>query len=131
MRLCALVVVLVAVPTLLAADEKEARPLSPDAASKRVGDKVTVQMEVKSTGMSAKRKMIFLNSEANYRDARNFTVVIGRTAADKLKAAKIDNPATHFKGKVIRVSGKVTLYMGHPEIAVETPDQIEVVEKKS
>ncbi len=130
MRTCAIALFLLFVPAVPAADDKDAKPITPEEAAKRVNEKVIVEMEVKSTGMS-KSKLIFLNSEANYRDGKNFAVVIDKAAAEKFKKAKIDDPAAHFKGKIIQVTGKVTLYMNRPEIRVDDPEQIKVVEKKN
>jgi hypothetical protein len=49
---------------------------------------------------------------------------------DKLKAAGVDDPAGHFKGKTIRVSGKVIRKDDRPRIEVDAATQIKVVEKK-
>src|SRR5262245_52687424 len=111
------------------ADDKDVKPLSPAQAAKRLNEMCTVEMEVKSTGTS--KTTVFLNSEANFRDDKNFTIVIGTKAADQLKKEKIDDPAAHFKGKTIRVTGTVTLYKERPQIRVEEAKQIMVVTKKS
>ena len=42
----------------------------------------------------------------------------------------MDNPAGHFKGRVIRVTGVVMLKDNRPQIDVNDPRQIEVVEKE-
>src|SRR5207253_3150490 len=39
-------------------------------------------------------------------------------ALAKFKEAKIEDPATCFKGKTVRVTGEVVLYQGKPQIAV-------------
>jgi hypothetical protein len=41
----------------------------------------------------------------------------------------IDDPALHFRGKTIRVTGVVTAKANQPQIEVDDPRQIEVVEK--
>lgn len=107
--------------------EEAAKPLSPAEAAKKVNEKVTVEFEVKSTGGKTNG---YLNSEADYKDAKNFTVFIPEAALAKFKAAKIDDPREHFKGKTVRVTGTVILYQGKPQIKVEGPDQVAVVEKK-
>ncbi|HEX3149467.1 MAG TPA: hypothetical protein VHR66_15440 [Gemmataceae bacterium] len=103
------------------------KPLTPAEAAKKVNEKVTVEMEVKSTGGKGP---YFLNSEADFKDAKNLTVLISEEVLAKFKAAKIDDPKTHFKGKLIRVTGTVTLYKEKPEIKIEKPEQIVVVDKK-
>ena len=89
---------------------------------------MTLEMEVKSAAL--RDDHCFLNSEEDFKDAKNFTVYIGPEAFKKFKEARIDDPAARFKGKTVRVKGKVTLYRERPEIAVDGPDQIDVVEKK-
>jgi DNA/RNA endonuclease YhcR with UshA esterase domain len=121
MHLPAVLLALVLVP---AADDK---PLSPAEAAKKVNEKVTVEMEVKSTGGTAAR---FLNSEADFKDDKNFTVFIPKEALEKFAKAKIEDPAAHYKGKTVRVTGTVTLYRDKPQIKVEDPEQIKVVDKK-
>jgi DNA/RNA endonuclease YhcR with UshA esterase domain len=91
-------------------------------------EKCTVEMLVKSTGKSS--GVFFLNSKEDFKDADNFTVFINKEGAEKLKEAKIEDPATHFKNKTIRVTGVVKLYRDKPEIVVEKADQIRVVEQK-
>jgi DNA/RNA endonuclease YhcR with UshA esterase domain len=130
MRSVVVVLALASLPLPARADEKESRPVPPAEAAKLVNKKCTVEMEVKSTGRSQRGGLIFLNSEANYRDGKNFTLLIDRKAADKLKKAGIADPAAHFKGKTVYVSGTVTLYQNRPQIQVEEPGQIKVVEKK-
>jgi len=126
MRLSALILVFV-LTRFLAADDT-AKPLSPEEAARQVNEKVTVKMEVKSAAL--RESVCFLNSQEDFKDAKNFTVFIGKDALKKFQEAKIDDPAAHFKGKTILVTGKVTLYREKPQIAVEGPDQIPVEEKK-
>jgi DNA/RNA endonuclease YhcR with UshA esterase domain len=57
-------------------------------------------------------------------------VFLPAKAVEKFKAAKVDDPAAHFKGKTVRVTGTVTRFKEKPQIKVEGPDQITVVEKK-
>jgi DNA/RNA endonuclease YhcR with UshA esterase domain len=109
------------------ADDQPAKPVTPAEAAKKVNEKVVVEFEVKSTGGNEAR---FLNSEADFKDAKNFTIYIPEAALEKFKTGKIDDPKTHFKGKTIQVTGTVTLYRDKPQIKVEDPDQIKVTDKK-
>ncbi len=110
---------------------KESKPLSPVEAIKRVNEKVTVQMLVKaSKNRLEKRGEIYLDSEDDFHDPKNLAVVITKTGAAKLKEAKIDDPAVHFKGKTIRVSGKVILKDKRPRIEVDDAKRIQIVEKE-
>jgi DNA/RNA endonuclease YhcR with UshA esterase domain len=85
-------------------------------------------MEVKSAALRG--SVCFLNSQEDFKDARNFTVFLGKDALEKFREAKIEDPAAHFKGNTILVTGKVTLYRDKPQIAVDGPDQIKIEEKK-
>ncbi|HZY84991.1 MAG TPA: hypothetical protein VFE78_09180 [Gemmataceae bacterium] len=129
MRTAVVLFVLCLPPALVVADDKDAKPLSPAEAAKNIDKKCTVEMEVKSTGKSGNRT-VFLNSEANFRDGKNFTVMLGRGVLAKYKKVKVEDAAEHFKGKTIRVTGTVKLYRNKPEIVVDDPSQITVVEKK-
>jgi DNA/RNA endonuclease YhcR with UshA esterase domain len=114
-----------AVLVCAAAEEK---PLTPVEARKKVGEKVTVEMTVQtSKDRLEKRGEIYLDAEADFRDAKNFAVVITRAGAAKLKAAGIDDPAAHFKGKTIRATGTVKEVEKVPRIEIDEASQIRVV----
>jgi DNA/RNA endonuclease YhcR with UshA esterase domain len=85
-------------------------------------------MVVKSAGKG--NGVFFLNSKEEYKAADNFTVFINKQGVEKLKEAKIEDPAAHYNNKTIRVTGTVKLYRDKPEIIVEKAEQIQVVEKK-
>jgi DNA/RNA endonuclease YhcR with UshA esterase domain len=110
-----------------AADEK---PLTPVEARKKVGSKIAVQMEVKAAkDRLEKRGEIYLDSEENFKDEKDFAVVITRKGAASLKDAGITDPADHFKGKTIRATGTVKEVDGIPRIEVDAAEQIKLVEK--
>jgi DNA/RNA endonuclease YhcR with UshA esterase domain len=107
--------------------DKPPPPLTPAEAAKKVGEKVVVEMEVKSAGKGT--DVYFLNSEADFKEAKNFTLFIPKAAAEKFKEAKIEDPAAHFKGKTVRATGTVTLYRDRPQIVIEEPAQLSLVKK--
>jgi len=72
---------------------------------------------------------IFLDSEEDHHDPNNLAVAVSETGAAMFKGARIDDPALHFKGKTIRVTGVVALKDNRPQIEVDDPRQIEAVEK--
>jgi hypothetical protein len=116
---------------VLQANEEEARPLSPAEAIKQVGKKVTVQFKVRAAkDRLRKRGEIYLDSEKDFKDAKNLAVVVTRAGAAALKKAGIADPAGHFKGKTIRVTGKVIRKDERPRIEVDDARQIKLVEKK-
>lgn len=125
MRFAALPLALMLSASLAA--QENAKPLTPAEAAKKIDEKVTVEMEVKSTGGNTAR---YLNSEADYRSASNFTIFIPQGALAGFKKAKIDDPGAHFKGKTIQVTGKVVIYREKPQIRVDEPAQIKILEKR-
>lgn len=126
MRRCAALLTLVLAAPLPA---QEAKPLTPADAAKKLGQKCTVEMEVKSAGKSRDGKVVFLNSAQDFRADDNFTIMIGMRAVTRLKENKVEDAAAHFKGKTVRVSGTVSEYRKKPQIIVNDPKQIEIVEK--
>lgn len=100
--------------------------ITPSEALKKVGAKVTVEMTVQSVG-GTPAKRLFLNSKAKFRDEDNFTVVVMPKAfTGKWEKATGDT----FKGKVIRVAGKVSMFKDAVQIVVEEEKQLELVEEK-
>lgn len=98
------------------------KPLTPVEARKKVGESITVEMTVAvAKNRLEKRGEIYLDSEANFKDEKNFAVVITRAGAEKYKNVGIDDPAEHFRGKKIRVTGTV------PRIEVDDPKQVKIV----
>lgn len=92
-------------------------------AAKKVGEEVTVEFTVQATGGSGNR--VFLNSLADFRDSKNFTVVLEKGYLSKSK--EITEPKEHFKGKKIQVTGKVEIYKEAPQIKVTDPKQLKVL----
>lgn len=109
----------------------EDKPLTPVEARKQVGKKVEVQMKpAVIKDRLEKRGEIYLDSEKDFRDEKNFAVVITEKGANRLKEKGIKDLAKHFEDKEIRVKGLVTEVQGVPRIEVDDPDQISIVEKK-
>ena len=102
-------------------------PLSPLEAINRINEKVTVEMIVKAAKNCQRCSLMFLDSEEDHHDAKNFAVAVTEWGRIKFKEAKIADPAGHFKGKVIRVTGMVIVKDNQPQIEVDDPGQIEVV----
>jgi DNA/RNA endonuclease YhcR with UshA esterase domain len=112
-----------------AGDEK---PLTPVEARKQVGKKIEVQLKpAVIKDRLEKRGEIYMDSEKDFRDEKNFAIVITEKGANRFKEKGIKDPAKHFDEKEIRVKGLVTEVQGVPRIEVDDPDQISIVEKKS
>jgi DNA/RNA endonuclease YhcR with UshA esterase domain len=103
-------------------------PLTPLEAAGRVNESVTVEMLVRAAKNCPHCSQVFLDSEDDHHDPKNLAAAVTELGKGGFNAAGIDDPATHFKGKVIRVTGVVTLKDSRPQIAVDDPGQIEVVE---
>jgi hypothetical protein len=112
----------------IAARGAEDKPLSPADAIKKVNEKVKVEMLVKaSKNRIEKRGEIYLDSEEDFHDPKNLGVVITKAGAAKFADAGVKDPAAHFKGKTIRVTGTVIVKEKRPRIEIDDPKQIEVV----
>jgi DNA/RNA endonuclease YhcR with UshA esterase domain len=106
----------------------ESKPLGPVEARKQIGKEITVRMTVKAAkDRLEKRGEIYLDAEEDFRDEKNFAVVITKAGAESLKAAGISDPADHFKGKAIRATGIVKEVDGVPRIEITDAKQIAVV----
>jgi len=94
-------------------------PISPQEASSRINEHVTVEMLVKAAKNCPHCSQIFLDSEEDHHDPKNLAVT--ETGKARFKGARIDDPALQFKGKTIRVTGVVTLKENRPQIEVDGP----------
>jgi hypothetical protein len=104
-------------------------PVSPVEARKKVGKTVTVEMIVQTAkDRLEKRGEIYLDAELDFRDDKNFAVVITKVGAAQLKKAGIDDPATHFKGKKIRATGTVQEVDKVPRIEIDAAKNLRIVE---
>ncbi|MBL8865727.1 MAG: alkaline phosphatase family protein [Planctomycetia bacterium] len=119
----------------VAAKPKESKPsvevkrpegvLSPAEALKgKVGDEVTLQFEVKGGRLTADKRRLFLNSEADFRDEKNFTVVMN---AKSREGTWKDATGDTFKGKTVRIKGKLSKFQNQIQIEVDDEKQVEVV----
>jgi hypothetical protein len=109
----------------------EAKPLPPVEARKKIGDKITVEMRVQvAKDRLEQRGEIYLDAETDFRDEKNFAVVITKAGAASLKAAGIADPAAHFMDKTIRATGTVKVVQDVPRIEIDDAKQIRIVEAK-
>jgi hypothetical protein len=109
----------------------EKKPLSPQAARKKIGEEITVEMKVRAAkDRLEKRGEIYLDAEVDFRDGKNFAVVITKTGAASLKDAGIADPAAHFKNKTIRATGTVKVVQDVPRIEIDDAKQIRLTKAK-
>jgi len=87
----------------------------------------SVEMVVRASKKERDRKVHYLDSEADYKDPKNFAVVIADEAVDKFAQAGIENPAAYYKDKKIRVTGKIVFQEDQYQIVATEPSQIQIV----
>jgi hypothetical protein len=109
----------------------EDKPLTPIEARKKVGEKITVEITVRAAKDRLERRgEIYLDAETDFRDEKNFAVVITKAGAASLKKAGIRDPAEHFKDKRLRATGTVKEVDKVPRIEINDAKQINVVKGK-
>lgn len=96
------------------------RLISWQDAAKHYGEYATVEGKIVATHNSG--KACFLNFHPNYK--KYFTAVIFASAFPLFPA----NPESFYYGKKVRVSGYIKEYRGKPEIILNDPSQIEILE---
>ena len=101
--------------------------LSPVDAVNWVNESVTVEMLVQRAKCCSGSRQVFLDSEASHRDPKNLGVVVTESGRAKFSEAGIDDPATHFNGKTVRVRGVVIRKDNRHYIEIDDLSQIEVV----
>ena len=99
--------------------------LTPDQAKDNIGKTATVTGKVVSAVYleRSKSKLTLLNLDKPHPDEM-FTIVIPKDAREKFT----DAPEKALLNKTVTVTGKITDHKGTPQIQVESPDQIKVVE---
>jgi DNA/RNA endonuclease YhcR with UshA esterase domain len=88
----------------------------PQEAPKHVGETATITGTVDGVHQSGKGN-IFLNMGGKYPN-QAFTAFIPSASA-----GQFSNPQ-QYEGRIVAVSGKISLYKGKPEIIVTSPSQI-------
>ena len=110
-----LLAILTATAKPLAAQEP--RVITIAQASQYVGQTVTVEGVVAQVGHSRRSNTTFLDFGARYPNS-TFVAVIFASAADRFP-----NP-DQWEGRRVRVTGRVRMYQGRPEIILDTPSQL-------
>jgi micrococcal nuclease len=95
--------------------------ICPEDANGHIGDRKTVRFFVKKSFDSG--KAIFLNSENDHTLSHNFTAVIFSGDRGNFPG----DPADHYWGKAVEVSGVIKKYKGRAEIIMEVESQIRVL----
>ena len=109
--------------------DEPAKVLPATEAKNHVDEKGTYKLVVRTTKNADKSLVYYLDSEENFRDEKNLAIVISYEDAEKFKKLGVEDPSTYYKGKTIRVTGKVIHESDQTRIHVTDPKQIEVVGK--
>ena len=134
--------VVAAVAGLPAAGAADEKPLTPAAiAEKKFEGKATVEFPVGEVGLmltsrattTEESEPLLITPKADGKKTGPVYLLVSWEAATRLKRLGIENPAEHFRGKVVRVSGTVERLTGRtgPEyrIQVTNLNQFEVIRK--
>ena len=114
----------------MGAEEKPPR-IKPEEARQHAGKKVEVVFEVKGTKNSLKRKTVYLDSEADFRDKKNLGIAISERGVSALKQKRsVESPAEYYKEKTIRVVGEVVIEDERPYIKVDDAVQLDLSDEK-
>jgi hypothetical protein len=127
-------IVFTAVTILANASGLTAEPASPAAkvikaeeARKHVGQRVTVTFKVQHAKFATNPDRVYLDSEKDYKDAKNLGLLIEADALPAFKKGGIEKPSEHYDGKTVRATGKLFLRDDLVFIKLEKPEQIEIV----
>lgn len=96
-------------------------------ARQKRGQSCVVEMVVQSSKHEQDRHIYYLDSEVDYRDAKNVAVVIGEKDLDKFRKAGIEDPSKFYFRKRIRVAGTIVFEDDQYQIHVKDPDRIKVL----
>lgn len=122
-----LLALLAALPGALAQEAQEAPLVFEVAEIDKIraaeGKRATVRGLIESTGKSRGTGMNFLN----FPNREFSAVVFGRS----LKNFPEGEPADTLKGQWVAVSGVVSIYKGEPQIVVESPEQITLLDPET
>jgi alkaline phosphatase D len=95
-----------------------------DALKAAVGAEVKVQFEVQAARLTNDKKRVLLNSEADFRDDKNFTIVLNAKAREGIWK---ESTGESFKGKTVRASGKLSKFQERMQLEIDDEKQIEIV----
>jgi hypothetical protein len=103
-----------------APSEQRTKAISWQDAAKHYGEYCAVEGTVAATHNSG--KACFLNFHPNWK--KYFTAVIFANRFSLFPAT----PERYYQGKKVRVTGYIKEYQGKPEIILESPEQIEILD---
>lgn len=108
------------------------KSLTPAEAIKQIGQpNITVVFEVKtSKERLAKRGIVFLDSESDFKSPSNLCVALSAEAARQLKEKGVTDVAAYFQGKRIKASGCVMRFEERPYMPIHDSTRIHLIDAK-
>ena len=110
-------------------DDKPPKLVMASDAKNHIDERCIVEMTVRSSKNAAPRREYYLDSEEDFHAQDNLAVVISYDHIEAFQKVGIDDPAEHYKGKKLRVTGKVIHENDQVRMRVEDPKQIVVVDE--
>jgi DNA/RNA endonuclease YhcR with UshA esterase domain len=132
MRCFAVLAALAFIPVLLAENPQGLgkKVIGPAEAAKMAKEaQVTVEMMIKAVGISKEKEHWWLNSETDWKDAKNFSVFIPKSVVEALKKTGVTDPDKQYKGRTVQVTGYLSVHKTTPEITLHEADQIKIIKK--
>ncbi len=87
---------------------------------------VRVEGEIRDSQVTGNSKVIFLNFGKNFNTS--LSAIIYNPDISAFIDAGIDEPDSYFKNKKVVVEGIVRICNGKPEIIINSPNQIKIIE---
>lgn len=84
---------------------------------------------VSNVDVSERSKVIFLNFGKNYNTS--FSAMIYDNSVPSFVMAGINEPDKYFKNKTVAMEGIIRISNGKPEMVIDSPDQIKIIDKIS
>ncbi len=94
----------------------------------KVSKYAVIKGKVADVDVSERSKVIFLNFGNNYNTS--FSAVIYENKLPAFVMAGVDSPADYYKNKTVKLEGFVRMINGKPEMVIESPSQIKIIDKK-
>ncbi len=111
------------------ADEPDVKkPIPAAEARNHIGETCTIETTIRASKNAEGHREYYLDSEEDFHDEKNLAVVISYDHTDLFKQAGIADPSEHYKGKTLRVTGKVIHENEQVRVRVEDPKKIQIVE---
>jgi hypothetical protein len=111
------------------AEEGEVPVLSAENAPELAEEPARIEATIVEVKFAERRKLHFLSATPNFRAKSNLPIAIRAADFEKFRSAGIKDLAAHYLGRTIRAQGVVTRDEGQWLLVVNSPKNIEVLDK--